>query len=150
LEPRVAATAGAAARDRDLLARPHEGESRAVPAPDLRARRHRAHERAAPAPSPGEPSPWPPRSARKGARRRNASRSRSESSQRSTTSPPRPPSPPSGPALGTGASRRNERLASPPAPARTSRWARSFSMGNVAEGERADGAARLAGEIRLY
>src|SRR3954451_12835212 len=73
------------------------------------------------------PCPWPPRSARKCARRRNDCRSRRESSQRRITSPPRPPSPPSGPPLGTWASRRNESEPLPPAPARTSRWALSVS-----------------------
>ena len=47
LEARVAAPAGAAARDRDLLAGPHEVVARAVPARDLRAGRHRDHERLA-------------------------------------------------------------------------------------------------------
>ena len=45
-----------------------------------------------------------------------------------STSPPRPPSPPSGPPLGTCASRLNDRQPLPPAPARTSKWARSVSM----------------------
>ena len=73
------------------------------------------------------PWPWPPRSARKCARRRKLWRSRRLSSQRSTTSPPRPPSPPSGPPLGTWASRRKDRQPLPPAPARTSILARSWS-----------------------
>jgi hypothetical protein len=47
LEARVAAPAGAAARDGDLLAGPHEVEPRAVPALDLRARRHADHQRLA-------------------------------------------------------------------------------------------------------
>src|SRR5215210_4752561 len=73
------------------------------------------------------PWPWPPRCARKCARRRKLWRSRRLSSQRSTTSPPRPPSPPSGPPLGTCASRRNDRQPLPPPPARTSILARSAS-----------------------
>ena len=47
LEARVAAAAGAAARDRHLLAGAHEVVARAVPALDLRAGRHRDHERLA-------------------------------------------------------------------------------------------------------
>ena len=58
-----------------------------------------------------------PRPALKCDRRRNASRSRSESSHTSTTSPPRPPSPPFGPPFGTCASRRKLRQPSPPPPA---------------------------------
>ena len=71
------------------------------------------------------PGRGPPRRALKCERRRNASRSRSESSQTSTTSPPRPPSPPSGPPLGTCASRRKLRQPSPPPPAWT--WMRARS-----------------------
>ena len=128
LKRRVAAAARAAARDRDLLAGPHEVVAAYRPsarpacpgAPRPRAGRRRRR---------GAASRTRVRRARRGSapRRRNDCRSRSESSQRSTTSPPRPPSPPSGPPLGTCASRRNDSEPLPPAPARTSSWARSVN-----------------------
>ncbi len=48
--------------------------------------------------------------------------------RRATTSPPRPPSPPSGPPFGTNFSRRKLRPPSPPRPALTRMWARSWNM----------------------
>ena len=108
-EALVAAAARAAAGERDLLARARRGRSACRPSARPACPGGTPMTSGSPsAPWRCAPSPWPPRSARKCARRRNACRSRSESSTRTSTSPPRPPSPPSGPPLGTWASRRKD------------------------------------------